>query len=68
MSQDTHWLKLLAQDLRCTLITTTSSTADATEDLVSLFAPVPNLSAQEAPVPTAVVCSDVMMFAMKSYL
>jgi hypothetical protein len=45
-------VKHLAQDFRRTLITT--STADAAEALVSLFAPAPNVSAQEAPVPTAV--------------
>jgi hypothetical protein len=32
----------------------TSTAADATEALVSLFAPVPNVSAQEALAPTAV--------------
>jgi hypothetical protein len=45
-------VKHLAQDLRRTLITSTA--ADAAEALVSLFAPTPNVSAQEAPAPTAV--------------
>jgi hypothetical protein len=45
-------VKLLAQDLRRTVIASTA--ADAAEALVSLFAPAPNVSAQEAPAQTAV--------------
>jgi hypothetical protein len=45
-------VKLLAQDLQRTVIASTA--ADAAEALVSLFAPVPNVSAQEAPAQTAV--------------
>ncbi len=45
-------VKHLAQDLRCTLITT--SIADAAEALVALFSPAPNLSGQDAPVLAAV--------------
>ncbi len=46
------WVKLLAQDLQRTVVA--SAAADAAEALVSLFAPVPNVSAQEDPAPTAV--------------
>jgi hypothetical protein len=45
-------VKLLAQDLWRTMIASTA--ADAAEALVSLFAPAPNVSAQEAPAQTAV--------------
>jgi hypothetical protein len=45
-------VKLLAQDLRRTVIASTS--ADAAEALVSLLAPAPNVSTQEAPAQTAV--------------
>jgi hypothetical protein len=45
-------VKLLAQDLRRTMIASTA--ADAAEALVSLLAPAPNVSTQEAPAQTAV--------------
>jgi hypothetical protein len=60
-------VKHLAQDFRRTLITTSTSTADAAEALVSLFAPAPNVSAQEAPVPTAVQ-GDMMFAVMMSVM